>query len=651
MYPFTTTLLVLLWVIAAASNNNNNHNENSNNINNEEEKPVVVHMEYQTNPGAEDKTIDAEGKPLFCQQWMEQGECKNEENARYMNENCAATCGRATVFVLEGEDVGIAAFRFAEDYSIQDPETVLHVAERLQSLLRRSNDDDEATTAKDYEIPKELTHCGGKRPCSAGKLWKRAEEMRKADMHDHAGADLIRALLKSGIEVDFKDRCKKSLMWALGSIERQREREERQAEEDAKLLQRQEEEKAAMEEAKERKKEYEADLVKFGVKLQQSIREKGPTSAATVGADGEVDAAVDELLFQVKKTFVESGPQGGNCTETIQLIKKIRPSDKTADILLIEARCHEMLGDHTNALSAAGRLIQKAASYTPWVNDSPRMIAVTLGANAAMQLGLSDNALSFYQFVLKYDPEQEKTRKQYRGLKKVVKLMGKADEQIEKGYNKAASVFVDDCLSAMRGLDVDSPLFRSKIQLKQCTILSGMGKYEEALDNCDNALDQIAGNDSVSPVTKKEAHLVRGEALLLDMDYDEAVQDFRIAFDLVPEDEDHIEEKREVHHKLQQTIRQQELWNGGQKDMRYNENTGFPDGRPPERDHAKILQLPIDLEERSKEIKCAWLKKQFKVLVKKYHPDKYKGNKKRAARKFKEVKEAKEIISKAWQCK
>ena len=84
--------------------------------------------------------------------------------------------------------------------------------------------------------------------------------------------------------------------------------------------------------------------------------------------------------------------------------------------------------------------------------------------------------------------------------------------------------------------------------------------------------------------------------------------------------------------------------------MRYNEDTGYPDGRPPERDHAKILQLPIDLEERSKEIKCAWLKKQFKALVRKYHPDKYKGNKKRAARKFKEVKEAKEIISEAWQC-
>ena len=74
---------------------------------------------------------------------------------------------------------------------------------------------------------------------------------------------------------------------------------------------------------------------------------------------------------------------------------------------------------------------------------------------------------------------------QYRGgLKKVVKLLNKAEEQIQKGYNKKASEHVNDCLSAMRGLDADSPLFRSKTQLNQCTILSGMlGKHEEALGN------------------------------------------------------------------------------------------------------------------------------------------------------------------------
>ena len=619
-----------------------------------EQKPkIVVSIQIELNRNAnagDDKEIDAKGQKPNCQVWAAKGEC--HRNPGYMLENCAASCSPsriASAYVYEGDDVGVAAFRFAEEYSAQfdstteTQETVMEVAHKLR----------EALEVKNYEAPKELTYCG-KRQCSAGKLWKRAEEMRKADMHDDAGADLIRALLKTGIEIDFIDRCKRSLQWAFGSIQRQRERERKDAIEEAKHEARKEEERAAMEEALERKKEYEAYFVKFGVKLQESIAECAATGSATVGADGTVETETEkdaeDLILNVKRTFVEAGPQGGNWSETIQLLKKMRPSDKNIDILLIEARCHEMLGDHKSALSAAGRLIQKAASYTAWINDSPRMIAVTLGANAAMQLGLSENAISFYQTVLKFDPEQEKTRKQYRGIKKVVKLMGKADEEIQKGYNKAASVFVDDCLSAMRGLDVDSPLFRSKIQLKQCTILSGMGKYEEALNNCDSAVEQRAENDSVSPASQKEAYLVRAEALLLDMDYDEAVQDFRAAFHLVPEDDEHIGEKRELNQKLQQTQRQQDMWNGGQKDMRFNENTGYPDGRPPERDHAKILQLPIDLDERSKDIKCAWLKKQFKVLVRKYHPDKYKGNKKRAARKFKEVKEAKEIISKAWEC-
>jgi hypothetical protein len=158
-----------------------------------------------------------------------------------------------------------------------------------------------------------------------------------------------------------------------------------------------------------------------------------------------------------------------------------------------------------------------------------------------------------------------------------------------------------------------------------------------------------AGNDSVSPASQKEAHLVRAEALLLDMDYDEAVQDFRAAVELVPED-DETGEKRELNHKLQSTMQQQAAWNGGQKDHRFNEHTGYPEGRPPQRDHAKILELPIDLEERGKDIKCAWLKKQFKTLVRKFHPDKYKGDKKRAARKFKEVTDAKAIIASAWDC-
>lgn len=45
-----------------------------------------------------------------------------------------------------------------------------------------------------------------------------------------------------------------------------------------------------------------------------------------------------------------------------------------------------------------------------------------------------------------------------------------------------------------------------------------MGKHEEALSNCDAAVElRLANSDVVSSDSIKEAHLVRAEALLLDM--------------------------------------------------------------------------------------------------------------------------------------
>ena len=377
-----------------------------------------------------------------CSSWAQSGEC--DKNPNYMLENCATSCNDiasqqpkqivATAYVNDGEDAAIGAFRFAEEYNVGETHAVLDVAKKLQDKL-----------GDDYTPPKDLTHCGGKRICTAGKLWKRSEEMRKADVNDAAGADLIRALSKSGIEIDFVERCERALKWTLSNISRQREREQREAAEEAKLEQRRAEERAAMDEALERKKEYEADWIKFGTKLQESLKQSTTTGSATMDADGNIqmsDANIDELTTKVQQTFVKDGPQGGNWSETLQVIKKIPLGDKSVDVLLIEARCHEMEGNYKNALSAAGKLIQKAASYDSWVNDSPRMMAATLGANAAMQLGLSDNAVSVYQTVLKFDPEQARARKQYRGLKKVIKLMNKAEDEVRRKEGSRSFFFL-----------------------------------------------------------------------------------------------------------------------------------------------------------------------------------------------------------------
>lgn len=196
----------------------------------EEEDEIVV--------ATIDVSLAGKDKERQCADWAETGECS--ANPDYMANNCAASCNQSKIvkaLVYQGEDAAVAAFRFAEETAVTDTQIVLDVAQSLRDALG------------DYNPPTELTKCG-KRSCSAGKLWKRAEEMRNANAYDAAGADLIRALLKTGIEVDFIQRCKQSLQWAFASVKKQREREEREAMEEAKLEQRREEERIAMEQAK-----------------------------------------------------------------------------------------------------------------------------------------------------------------------------------------------------------------------------------------------------------------------------------------------------------------------------------------------------------------------------------------------------------------
>ena len=213
-----------------------------------DELKIVASIEIELNTSNTDVNLDKNEK---CEEWAKMGECN--KNRHFMFHNCAASCNiyeKAKAYVYDGEDAAIAAFRFAEDYSSyfdldteSQQEKVLDVAKELRDVLETNK----------YTPPQELTHCG-KRLCSAGKLWKRAEEMRKALLVDTAGADLIRAMLKTGIEIDFIERCKRSLQWAFGSIQRQREREKKEAIEEAKLEARRKEEQLAMDEAVERKK-------------------------------------------------------------------------------------------------------------------------------------------------------------------------------------------------------------------------------------------------------------------------------------------------------------------------------------------------------------------------------------------------------------
>ena len=68
-------------------------------------------------------------------------------------------------------------------------------------------------------------------------------------------------------------------------------------------------------------------------------------------------------------------------------------------------------------------------------------------------------------------------------------------------------------------------------------------------------------------------------------------------------------------------------------------------------DRIKILGLPANFDQLNQKSKCAWLKKSYKKMVLKWHPDKNKGNPERGRRKFEEVQVAKKAMAQQLGCR
>ena len=70
-----------------------------------------------------------------------------------------------------------------------------------------------------------------------------------------------------------------------------------------------------------------------------------------------------------------------------------------------------------------------------------------------------------------------------------------------------------------------------------------------------------------------------------------------------------------------------------------------------DRDHAKMLDLPENLAELSKDRRCDFVKKAYKKAALKWHPDKAaESGKLRAARKMNEMTEARDHVNERLGC-
>lgn len=635
--------------------------------------------------------------------------------------------GVGEAYVEHGEDMAIGAFRFCEDYKVEDVALALEVTKKLQAKM-----------PSDYQIPKEFVLK------TAMRYVRAAKELVKDGFYDEAGHCVLRALLRPGLDDATRAKLLPHLERAFKHLSLQRKREDKEREQAEQLEARQLiEEEAAKEAEAERERDEDdwkafarqriveedaevesllslkvaageqkeetalhlregqdaaeavvhfcaanmisgADTVtRLHTALHREAAKKGVDSVGTplgdirdylerarkhaekaqflsaamdctrglhflsILGDTEDEAVLDareQYNLQLQSLLDECLQKqrhirdfetfylSGEWEAATEALAKVREASADDHLMLMRARCYQQLGKWSACAREVGYLIPRLASYTAWKRGQPRMMAVRLGAQAAMELGQVDKALRFYKTVLKHDPEQKQIRKLYKQLKKIVSTMVEVDELLEKSANHKAVEVLEDALSLLRGMKSSSVMFRSSVLLKLCRAQSAMRLHEQALAACDTAVERqrtpVPGMRFVDNTKLAEALKIRARAHLNDDNADAAVSDLRQALALV---EGRQTEENEVNTLLREATHAARMWKE-------------------RRDQAAVLKLPANLRELPREKQCTWVKKQYKSLAKKWHPDKYRGDKKRAERKMREVVEAKESLSGDLQC-
>ena len=307
------------------------------------------------------------------------------------------------------------------------------------------------------------------------------------------------------------------------------------------------------------------------------------------------------------------------------------------------ARSRLSLGDFGGAEGASAAALQhletsdKGAMRLPFDEGAPKTLALTIGAAAALERGRLDKSIKFVQAGLRHDPDSAPLKKQYDGLKALKRKTEAVDKHLKKGYSVKALDALDEAFGALdalshelEGSNLDA--YRATLHLRACTANAKTKRYEVAFPSCDAAVD--ADPDGVAP------RAARAQAYERDDDFENAVRDWRFCVDAVGGDRmpaeayaftDDEGNSGDLRRRLQEARRAEENWEK-------------------RRDHARVLELPANVDSLGKDRKCYWLKKQHKKLARIWHPDKARGSPVRAQRKMTEVSDAKQALAQQYGC-
>ena len=279
-------------------------------------------------------------------------------------------------------------------------------------------------------------------------------------------------------------------------------------------------------------------------------------------------------------------------------------------LMLMRALTHVGLGQWALAGRECTRVLQHASvrQRGGWQPAEARSLAVVIGAKAGMEMGDEKQALKFYRRALRSDPDHKRFKGEYRQLKTLLKLAAEADKKLADKWIHKGNVVLDKALALLDAMGLDTDLFRSNLVLKKCGALSGLKRHEEAIMACDSAVamrGQTVAGVFANPQKVTEALVARAKAHMADSNFDEAVRDYRGALEQM--DQAGAGGGGTAHQALRQEV-DGELHTAKHKAHMWKER----------RDHALVLELPVNIHEVSPKSKCGWLKKQYKKMAKKW---------------------------------
>jgi tetratricopeptide (TPR) repeat protein len=298
------------------------------------------------------------------------------------------------------------------------------------------------------------------------------------------------------------------------------------------------------------------------------------------------------------------------------------------------AKVYFELGKFPAVTRTCGRVLRKASHRGNWRDGQPRLECARLGGLASLEMGDAPGAKKIMGVALRADPEAS-VKGLFGTVKKLTKLLKDANKWLDKSYNHRALEKIQAAEKLIKEtLQLKTNRILAETSLLACRVESAIKHHELAIERCEDA-EKFFGEAVEGLVTDPFKLIMvrekRADAHMNDNNYDEAVTDYRAALTMLEEADADRQRRNEMTNKWRRAQHEDKMWQE-------------------KRDHAKVLDLPVNINELQPKSRCKWLKKQHRKMVMKWHPDKAKGNKKRAVRKFSEVAEAATELDMQWNC-